>query len=97
MAKSTYMVTIGGSNSRLKIERAISGEEALGCKFGKSQITAIDGKITNVATFSEEDAVPNEIKVLEHLATAPEGYSAEWSGVMVVSGTNQVVDIFRKS
>ena len=94
MAK--YHATVEGSKTLKKIESAIAGEEALGAVFLKSQLTAVDGKITNLLTFEEVDELPDPIQVLKHPSTQPDdATSLVWSGVMLVGGSNTLVDCYR--
>ena len=86
-----------GKHRTRQARNAIAGEEALSSKFDNSQLTVIDGKITNVATFNEEEDIPNDIKLLDHDAAPPDGYSEEWSGVMLIFGVNRVVTLYRKN
>ena len=92
-----YLTKIGGSNSLAEIEDCIAGEEALAAKFVKSQLAALDGEITNVATFVEVDDVPAEIRVAPGTAAVPAGFSRQWSGVMLVEDKNMVVALYRKN
>ena len=94
---SEYLTKIGGSSSLAEIEDCIAGEEALAAKFVRSQLAALDGEITNVATFVELDDVPAEIRVEPATAEAPAGFSRQWSGIMLVEDKNMAVALYRKN
>ena len=93
----TTTATIDGNNSLQQIEAAIAGEEALATKFVKSEVKGADKKgITNVVTFEDQDDVPNAIRLLAQTAPPPDGFSKQWSGVMLVRGKNQAVTLYRR-
>ncbi|MDB5861253.1 MAG: hypothetical protein JWQ76_4942 [Ramlibacter sp.] len=92
---SQYYATVDGRQNLAAIQSAIAGEEALAARFIKSQLTVVDGKITNLLTFEEVDALPAGIHVLLHPSSKPAGTSPVWSGVMLVQGSNAVVDCYR--
>jgi hypothetical protein len=92
---SNYHMTMSGTNTLSAHLQAIRGEEALASRFIKSQLSAVDGSITNLVTFEELDAIPLAIKLMAHGSTAPSGSTLIWSGVMLVSGSNAVVDVYR--
>lgn len=92
---SKYHMTMSGTNSMSMLQQAIRGEEALASRFIKSQLSAVDGTITNLVMFEEVDAIPLAIKLAAHGSAPPTGSSLIWSGVMLVSGSNAVVDVYR--
>ena len=92
---SKYHATVDGKLTIGKIQSAIAGEEGLGARFLKSQLTAVDGKITNLLTFEEIDELPDPIRVLKHPSEQPEDTTLVWSGVMLVGGSNTMVDCYR--
>jgi hypothetical protein len=92
---SQYHATVDGKRNLAEIQAAIAGEEALAAKFIKSQLTAVDGRITNLLTFEEVDELPGSIQVLAHPSSRPAGTSPVWSGVMLVQGHNTMVDCYR--
>ncbi|RZJ26749.1 MAG: hypothetical protein EOO54_01760 [Haliea sp.] len=92
---ASYYMTLSGAHTLAKLQQAIRGEEALASKFVKSQLSAVDGVITNLVTFDDANAVPPAIKLLAHGGAAPDGSTLVWSGVMLVGGSNAVVDIWR--
>ncbi len=92
---SKYLMVFDGSHDLAWIENAIQGEEALATEFLGCQLSPIDGKITNVATFNEIKHVPADIKVQVHGPVLPAGKNPVWSGVMLVSGSNTTVDVYR--
>ena len=92
---SKYHMTMSGSNSISTLQQAIRGEEALASRFIKSQLSAVDGTITNLVLFEEVDAIPLALKLIPHGSAAPSGSTLIWSGVMLVSGSNAVVDVYR--
>lgn len=92
---SNYHMTMSGTNTLAKLQAAIRGEEALASRFLRSQLTAVDGFITNLATFEDAAAIPSAIKLQSHGSATPTGHTLIWSGVMLVGGSNTVVDIYR--
>ena len=92
---ASYYMTMSGAHTLAKLQQAIRGEEALASQFVKSQLSAVDGVITNLVTFDDADAIPPVLKLLAHGSAAPEGSVLAWSGVMLVSGANAVVDAWR--
>ncbi|MBX3587795.1 MAG: hypothetical protein KF796_14255 [Ramlibacter sp.] len=92
---STYHMTVSGSNTLAKIQNALRGEEALASEFQRSQLTAVDGTITNLVTFEEAGAIPAALKLQAGGTAAPAGGTLVWSGVMLVSGSNAMVDVYR--
>ena len=92
---SSYLMTMRGAHTLAQLQQAVRGEEALASKFVKSQLSAVDGGITNLVTFQEINAIPAKVQLLAHGSAAPDGSSLVWSGVMLVGGSNTVVDIWR--
>lgn len=92
---ANYHTTVSGTKSLAAIQSAINGEEALASKFVKSQLTAVDGAITNLLTFREETAVPKAVKLTLSSAAVPANHSLVWSGVMLVAGSNALVSLYR--
>lgn len=90
-----YHTTISGTRALPAIQNAIRGEEALAALFIKSQLSAVDGAITNLLTFEEQDEIPKPVKILPY-GDVPAGYVLVWSGVMLVAGSNAVVSIYRE-
>lgn len=90
-----YHMTMSGTNTLSTLQQAIRGEEALASRFIKSQLSAVDGIITNLVMFEEVDAIPSAIKLTAHGGAVPPGSTFIWSGVMLVSGSNAVVDVYR--
>ncbi|MDO8388189.1 MAG: hypothetical protein Q8K29_07760 [Polaromonas sp.] len=93
----SYYMTMSGAHTLAKLQQAIRGEEALASQFVKSQLSAVDGSITNLVTFQEVNAIPPALKLLPHGSAAPAGSTLAWSGVMLVGGSNAVVDAYRTS
>jgi hypothetical protein len=91
-----YLMKFDGSHDLAWIENAIRGEEALATRFKGSQLSPVDGKVTNLATFEETDFIPNDVVLRKHPQPGPAGYTAAWSGVMLVQGANVPVTLFRK-
>jgi hypothetical protein len=92
---ASYYMTLSGAHTLAKLQQAIRGEEALASQFFKSQLSAVDGVITNLVTFQDANAIPPTPKLLAHGSAAPEGSALVWSGVMLVAGSNAVVDVWR--
>lgn len=92
-----YEKTMSGAHTLAKLQQAIRGEEALASQFVKSQVWAVGGIITNLVTFQEVNAIPPALKLLAHGSAAPAGSELAWSGVMLVGGSNAVVDAYRTS
>jgi hypothetical protein len=92
---SVYHMTMDGADTLAALQNAIRGEEALAARFIKSQLSAVDGNITNLATFEEVGAIPATVKLLKHGTAAPAGHKLIWAGVMLVAGSNTVVDLYR--
>ena len=90
-----YNKTLSGAHALDKLQEAIRFEEKLACQFINSQVAAVGTTITNKLTFQEVDAIPPDIQLLTHGGAAPDGSTLVWSGVMLVGGSNAVVDIWR--
>lgn len=83
-----------------EIASRISDEEAGGSKFVESKVTLMKtGKaeaLRNIIKFVELDGpVPAEATLAVFGSPAPEGKKEEWTGVMLVSGTQQPVTLYR--
>src|SRR5262245_8941664 len=94
---SDYLVDIDGANNLAQINLQISGEEAGASEFQSSSILFHDGRITNIAKFRELPAGtrPKQLTLVVQGTAQPAGTKLVWSGVMVVSGTNQAVIAYR--
>jgi hypothetical protein len=93
----TVEYEIEGRHSLQQIQDLIDGQEAGGCEFTDSRIGIIDNKVTNIATFKKltPGTLPNAIALGKRTAAPPEDAEKFWTGVMIVSGQNQIVHAYR--
>ncbi len=96
---SDYKVEIEGKYDLDQINLQIANEEAGASEFISSRVESPNGKVTNIATFSELPAgtVPKELKVVKQNDPQPPGTTLVWSGVMIVKGTSTSVRAYRTS
>ncbi len=94
---SVYKIEIDGSMDLGSIEVCIASEEAVGSLFIESSIQYYDGRVTNIAIFQKLSwgERPKTNAKLAKGNSVPSGVEVSWKGVMVVSGTNSVVTLYR--
>jgi hypothetical protein len=95
---SKYKTEIDPNNSLQNIQLAIQGEEATGAEFISSNIEINNSINTNVAVFNDlpPGARPySKLILLNSGAASPLGKKLVWSGVMIVSGSKQLISAYR--
>ncbi|MGD8786060.1 MAG: hypothetical protein PVJ60_01440, partial [Phycisphaerales bacterium] len=92
-----YLVEIGVTHNLEQINLQISGEEAGASEFISSSISFHDGHITNIVKFKEIEAgtVPKKLTLVKHDEEPPSNTAHVWSGVMIVSDTNEAISAYR--
>lgn len=92
-----YAVEIEGKYDLDQIELQIRSEEAGASEFISSSISLHEGSITNICQFKELEAgtVPKELTLVRHSEDQPAGTVRIWSGVMIVSDTNEAISAYR--
>ena len=94
---SIYKIEIDGSMDLSSIEACIVSEEVVGSLFVESSIQYYDGRVTNIAIFQKLSwgERPKTNAKLAKGNNVPSGVKTSWEGVMVVSGINSVVVLYR--
>lgn len=95
---SDYVAEVKGTLNLADITSAIVREEATGAEFQKSVVAPHEGRITNLVTFKDLPAGTRpgqDIVLKKQNEAAPQGKTTIWTGVMLVSGTNEIVVAYR--
>lgn len=77
---------------------AINDEEAGGSEFRRNTIQAVEGRITNLATFAELDPgnLPDKEARAQTFGTAlPAGATIVWQGAAIIGGSNIAITVYR--
>jgi hypothetical protein len=94
-----YLVEIEGKYDLPQINLQISREEAGASEFVCSNISFYENRVTNIAKFKELAAgtVPAKLTLVKQGDQPPAQSQRVWSGVMVVSGTNEALSAWRQN
>ena len=93
-----YTVEVEGINSLQNIQLAIAGEEATGAEFIRSTLSRHESKFTNLVTFNDLEPgqrPQSELVLIKQGQQAPSGKNQVWSGVLLVSGSNESIIAYR--
>lgn len=96
-----YYRTVAGNKTLAVINQLIIAEEAGGSKFVENKVAAINPTpakpgLSNIMKFNEIDGPVPPLPVLQLAATpAPAGKTLQWSGAMLVTGSMQIVALYR--
>jgi hypothetical protein len=92
-----YAVEIKGKYDLEQIELQIRSEEAGASEFISCSISLHEGSITNICQFKqlEPGMVPRELTLVKHGEEQPAKTAHVWSGVMIVSDTNEAISTYR--
>jgi hypothetical protein len=95
VSDKTFFVEIVRANVDGYTNR-VQNEEAGAAKFVDNAIREFDGNLVNLATF--EALGPGRVPPLPtfvKLGQMPAGKTAEWTGVLLLGGSNTAVQMFR--
>lgn len=94
---SEYDVEIEGKYDLKQIELQLQSEEAGASELLECKISLYDGRITNICKFRtlEPGTVPGKLSLLKQSDEQPAGTEHVWTGVMIVSDSNEAVSAYR--
>jgi hypothetical protein len=92
-----YFVTADGSSSLAVLEDQLFDEEGGASEFSDSQVSFIDGAMTNLWKFKmlEPGTLPPEATLQIQGTEPPTDKTLKWNGVMLVEGSLAAVDLYR--
>jgi len=95
MSDSTFFVEVVRDDVDGYTNR-VQDEEAGASKFVDNAIRELDGRLVNLATF--EELAPGQVPprpTFVKLGQLPAGRTAQWTGVLLLGGSNTAAQMFR--